>query len=443
MILGLPTLIFSQKDTVPVHFGADTALQEIIVTAFHSRMQWKAVPAAVAVIGDKEMNRYGNTSLVPVFNTVPGVRMEERSPASYRLSLRGSLLRSPFGVRNVKVYWNDIPLTDAGGNTYLNLVDMNGLSSAEIIKGPAASVYGANTGGALLLQSVLNFSDKSTNHFSAGLSVGSFGLFQQQAGWEYTSGKFSTSLQQSHQQSDGYRDQSATRKDVIKWQSAWQLKKQELKFLVFYTDLYYQTPGGITLAQMQQNAKLSRQTAGAIPGSAQQHASIFNKTLFGAVHHEIKLDEHFVLKSFLIGNHTSFTNPFITNYEKRGEANFGAGISLVYQTQNSNTRFQWMNGLEWLHNHSLISDFGNRSGVADTVQFKDDIYARQWFAFSQAQLVVNDRWTFTAGLSLNNQWFQYKRITDPGRAARPRNPGRGRDRSRTPPAIATRGPASA
>ncbi len=412
----LPCLLFSQgMDSTQHHFG-DSVLEGVTVNAFHSRLQWKTVPAAVAVIGTTEMNRYANTSLAPVFNTVPGVRMEERSPVSYRLSLRGSLLRSPFGVRNVKVYWNDIPLTDGGGNTYINLIDMSEITGAEIIKGPVASSYGAGTGGAVLLRSDLPFSDSSQNHFNTGISGGSFGLFQEQAGWQYTNKIFASSLQQDHQQSDGYREQSASRKDVFKWQSALQLKKQQLQFLIFYTDLYYQTPGGITLVQMQLNPKLSRQTAGAIPGSVQQHASIYNKTIFGAVHHEAALNEHFVLKSFLTGNHTSFTNPFITNYEKRGEANFGAGVNLVYQTQTAHSRFQWINGAEWLYNHSLISDFGNRNGVADTVQFKDDIYATQWFAFSQAQFSLNEKWVFTAGISLNNQSYKYKRLTDPNPA---------------------------
>jgi iron complex outermembrane receptor protein len=416
VILAFPCITFSQaKDSVKYDF-IDTIkgikINEVTVEAFYSRVQWKAVPAAVAVVSSQDLNRYANTSLVPVFNVIPGVRMEERSPASYRLSLRGSLLRSPFGVRNVKVYWNDIPLTDAGGNTYLNLVDMNDLTSAEIIKGPAASVYGANTGGAVLLRSGLNYSAQSKDHFSAGLSGGSFGLFQQQAGWEHSGKNFSSSLQQTHQQSDGYREQSATRKDVLKWQSSWQLQKQEFTFLLFYTDLYYQTPGGITLAQLQLNPRLSRQTAGTIPGSIQQHASIYNKTLFGGVHHELKFDEHLSLKSFLTGNHTSFTNPFITNYERRGETNFGAGTTLVYQTQKNDTRFQWLNGVEWLYNHSIISDFGNRAGKADTVQFKDDVFAVQWFAFSQAQLSLKEKWTITAGLSLNNQSFRYKRLTD-------------------------------
>jgi iron complex outermembrane receptor protein len=409
--LVFPVIMFSQgknvlpKDTTDKHIAV---LEEVIVEAFHSRQQWKAIPAAVAVIGSKEMNRYANTSFVPVFNTVPGVRIEERSPASYRLSIRGSLLRSPFGVRNVKVYWNDIPLSDAGGNTYLNLVDLNTLTSAEVIKGPAASVYGAGTGGAVLVRADHGFSI-SKNGFTAGITGGSYGLFNEQLGWQYQSKNFSSSLQQVHQQSDGYRDQSATRKDVLKWQSTLQLKDQQLQFLLFYTDLYYQTPGGITLAQFQLNPKLSRQQAGTIPGSIQQHASIYNKTIFGGVHHAWTMNDHFTLKSFVTGNHTSFTNPFITNYETRGEANFGVGTNLIYKHKN----FQWMNGAEWLHNHSLINDFGNRSGVKDTVQFKDDIYATQWFAFSQAQLLAGEKWVFTAGLSLNNQSFRFKRTTIP------------------------------
>jgi iron complex outermembrane recepter protein len=409
----LPGLLFAQKaDSLHKHFNNDSLLQEVTVQAFQLRLQWKTVPAAVAVISFKEINRYSNVSLVPVLNTVPGVRMEERSPSSFRLSLRGSLLRSPFGVRNVKVYWNDIPLTDGGGNTYINLVEMSQLSGAEIIKGPAASTYGAGTGGAVLLRSDLNFSDSAQHHYNTGLSTGSFGLFGEQAGWEYRSKNFTGSLQQSHQQADGYRNQSASRKDVVKWQAAWQFQKQQLDFLVFYTDIYYQTPGGITLSQMQQDPKLSRQPAGTIPGSAQQQASIYNKTFFGSVHHEVILNDRFVLKSFFVGNHTSFTNPFITNYETRGETNFGAGTSLVYQAQKNNNRFQWINGLEWLTNHSLINDYGNKGGVPDTVQFKDDIHATQWFAFSQAQFSLQGKWVFTAGLSLNNQLFKYKRLTD-------------------------------
>lgn len=413
LMVLFPVLLFSQQDSLGKGFTTDTLLPEVAVQAFQSHLQWKAVPAAIAILGRADLARYGNASLVPVMNTVPGIRVEERSPASYRLSIRGSLLRSPFGVRNVKVYWNEIPLTDGGGNTYLNLVDLNQLSGVEIIKGPAASVYGAGTGGAVLFRSEMGYTAQPMHQFSAGLLGGSYGLFQQQAGWEYSTKHFTSSLQQSHQQSDGYRQQSASRKDNIKWQGSWQGNTQELTWLVWYTDLFYQTPGGITLAQMQQNPELARQPAGALPGAVQQQTAIYNKTILGAVQQEVKLSKQLVWKNFLSLNHTLLANPFITNYEKRGEANIGAGTQLAYSIRKNNTRLQWINGVEWLHNHSLIDNFGNRGGKADTVQFRDDIYAIQWFAFSQAQLSLGEKWVITAGLSLNNQSYRYKRITDP------------------------------
>ncbi|MCH5683602.1 TonB-dependent receptor plug domain-containing protein [Niabella sp. W65] len=73
--------------------------------------------------------------------------MEERSPGSYRINMRGSSLRSPFGVRNVKVYWNDIPLTDPGGNTYFNQLAFNNFNTITLEKSTSSTVYGSGTGG--------------------------------------------------------------------------------------------------------------------------------------------------------------------------------------------------------------------------------------------------------------------------------------------------------
>lgn len=404
----LVNLSFCQLDTLPSFYNTDT-LQSVTVEAFSSRVQWKTVPAAVVIIGRQEMERYAPTSLVPVFNTIPGVRMEERSPASYRLSFRGSLLRSPFGVRNIKVYWNGIPLSDAGGNTYLNLVDMNQLTGSEIIKGPAASVYGAGTGGVLLLKSSLNQPAQPENHFTAGLTAGSYGLFQEQFGWTYTEKSFVSQLQQSHQQSSGYRQQCASRRDIVKWQGSWSDEKQALHWLLFYSDLFYQTPGGITLAQMQSNPRLARQPAGALPGAVQQQASIANKTVFGGLQHTATLGRSLSLRSFLMANTTGFLNPFITNYEKRNENNTGIGTQLEWKGKH----FQWVNGAEWLYNRSLINNYDNNGGTAGNTQFKDDVFANQWFLFSQAQYTPGKRWNITAGFSINNQQYHYRRTTDP------------------------------
>src|SRR5690554_1287767 len=127
-------------------------LQEVTVRAYFVEQPLLRLTTSAGVVGRTALAYQGGTTLLPAINTVPGVRMEERSPGSYRLSLRGSLLRSPFGVRNVKVYLDEIPLTDAGGNTYFNMLDAGSVDGIDILKGPDGSLFGANSGGVVLLR---------------------------------------------------------------------------------------------------------------------------------------------------------------------------------------------------------------------------------------------------------------------------------------------------
>src|SRR4249920_1044039 len=182
-------------------------LNEVIVNAYSSNRSLKQTPVAIGLVGEKDLNRFNNTSLLSSVNTIPGVRMEERSPGSYRFSIRGSTIRSPFGVRDVKFYWNGLPLTDGGGNTYLNLLDFNSVGNMEIIKGPGSSLYGAGTGGVVLLQPAKISTSGTDLQFSA---VGrSYGLLRLEAGGTFVRNKkFRLNGRVSRQQSDGYRQQT-------------------------------------------------------------------------------------------------------------------------------------------------------------------------------------------------------------------------------------------
>src|SRR5688572_8687722 len=71
-------------------------LEEVIVEAYQYGRALQDVPVSIGLLKEKDFERFNTSSLLPVINTVPGVRMEERSPGSYRLSVRGSSLRSPF-----------------------------------------------------------------------------------------------------------------------------------------------------------------------------------------------------------------------------------------------------------------------------------------------------------------------------------------------------------
>src|SRR5687767_6993305 len=147
VLLLIANSSFAQTDTTK-----EVNLDEVVVRAFEQNRRGNA-NAAVRIIEPNNADRTNKLSFLHGFNSVAGVRMEERSPGSYRINIRGSSLRSPFGVRNVKVYWNNIPFTDPGGGTYLNQLSYYNIHSVEVIKGPAGSLYGAGTGGALLINS--------------------------------------------------------------------------------------------------------------------------------------------------------------------------------------------------------------------------------------------------------------------------------------------------
>ncbi len=389
----------------------DSSLREVIVTAFNTNVKWKEAPASIAVISSKELAYYAATSFVPIINNIPGVRMEERSPGSYRLSVRGSLLRSPFGVRNVKVYWNEIPLSDATGNTYVNLLDLQSVDQIEIAKGPSSSSYGAGTGGVFLFKRSLSYNDSIQNHCNVGATFGSFGLNQQQVEWNTSNKKFSSSVQINHLQSDGYREQSSLAKSSIVWQTAIKTVKDNFKTILFYTDLNYGTPGGITLAQMQINPQFARQAAGFFPGAVEQKTSVFNKTIFAGAQHQHQFNDRSFLKSFVSISQTDFQNPFITNYEQRNEININIGMQHAYSFLKKNKQIQWINGFELLLNESRIDNYINRGGIKLDIISKDVVYSKQGFLFSQIKVPLTPKLTITGGFSVNSQLYDYKRLS--------------------------------
>jgi iron complex outermembrane receptor protein len=186
--------------------------------------------------------------------------MEERSPGSYRMNIRGSTLRSPFGVRNVKIYWNDLPLTDPGGNTYLNQLTYYNFNSIEIIKGPGSSLYGSGSGGVMLINGL---PDKWATGADATYIAGSYGLQSINAQVRLGNEDHRNIFSYAHQTSDGYRDHTNMRRDVVNWQTIIKSnEKQELKASILYGDLYYQTPGGLTQSEYNSNPRAARPKAG-------------------------------------------------------------------------------------------------------------------------------------------------------------------------------------
>jgi iron complex outermembrane receptor protein len=391
-----------------------THLQAVTVKGYLSEQPVITVPASVSVLGAAQLKLQPDNSFVSALNTVPGVRAEERSPGSYRLSIRGSLLRSPFGVRDVKIYFDEIPLTDAGGNTYLNSIDIASVPGIEILKGPDGSLFGANSGGVMLLSPVNRNAD--TSYRSIGINTGSYGLFHEKANIQQQFGKNLLSINQSYQAYQGYRQNSNMSRNYIQVADKWNYSgKNELRFLGLYSNLAYETPGGLNLAQFNADPRLARQPTvtpkSTIPGAIQQRIGITTKMYLGGLVNEYHFSDRIRNVLSFFGSHVDFANPFITNYEQRGENTFGFRTYFeLAGLPHENINWKVNLGMEWQQTNSVISNYGNKGGVKDTTQTSDYIHTNQHFIFARYSADIYKRLHLEAALSLNWYGYDFKNI---------------------------------
>lgn len=382
-------------------------LQEVVVKAYLSEQPILRLPSSVSVIDSRQFRNQPGTTLLPALNTVPGLRMEERSPGSYRLSIRGSLLRSPFGIRNIKIYMDDFPLTDAGGNTYLNLIDVESVNSMEILKGPDGSLFGANSGGVILINPADRRADSSAT--SGNVSLGSFNLLHEKVNVQRNLGKHFFQLTQTYQNSDGYRENSALDRHYGLARYNWSYSAgNQVRALAFYSDMNYQTPGGLTQSQYDANPRSARPATAVVPGAIEQHAGIFNKTLFAGLLNESQILKHLRHTIAIFGSHTDFKNPFITNYEVRDEKTTGFRTYLELKGSPGRTVLWKANtGIEWQQTNTDIQNYDNNAGEKGLIQSSDELSARHYFYFAKFSATIFNRVDFEAAASINHYRFEF------------------------------------
>ncbi len=382
-------------------------LQEVVIKAFEQNRKLKEVPAAVNYIGQQTLNRFSPTSVVSAINTTPGVHMEERSPGSYRLSIRGSSLRSPFGVRNVKIYYNDIPYTDPGGNTYLNGLGFYNYHSIEVIKGPGSSLYGAGTGGVMLIEGL---NTNESNGIIGQYTTGSYHL--QNAMAQLTTGNDSNKSQVSfqHLQNDGYRNHSALRKDVFSWNGNYHLNKnQQLKTTFLYSDLFYETPGALTLSEYNADAKAARPATGVFPSSEQSKAAVYQRSFLAGLSFTQYLSTSFKNTTSLYGAYTDFSNPAVRNYGKNKEPHTGGRTVFTFQKKINQALLSFNAGAELQQNFTSVEVYNNKLGNIDSLQSLDEEHTQQAFTFLQSAADWNN-WILTAGASINRMRVNFDRL---------------------------------
>ncbi|MBK7710608.1 MAG: TonB-dependent receptor plug domain-containing protein [Bacteroidales bacterium] len=180
-------------------------LSEVTVTAYHNPEKFMSVAGAVSIVPLDSL-QYGGYNIVSSLAQSPGLIIQEATPGTMKLTLRGIGSRYPYGTKKIKMFFDGIPLYSAEGETYFDDINPEYLSRIEILRGPASSIYGASLGGAVVLYP--KRAGGGPSELSLMSTAGSFGYLKNSLTYSGKEGSNEILISFSDVRSDGYRENS-------------------------------------------------------------------------------------------------------------------------------------------------------------------------------------------------------------------------------------------
>lgn len=125
----------------------ETRLDTISVTASRVERTTQEVPASIAVVDSKRIEDSKMSNIKDEISGIPGVLVESKNGGyDARLIIRGAGQKATYGVREIMVLRDGVPMTDPDSFSRFDFIDTQDIERVEIVKGPG-SLYGAGSAG--------------------------------------------------------------------------------------------------------------------------------------------------------------------------------------------------------------------------------------------------------------------------------------------------------
>lgn len=380
----------------------NVALNEVQVIGFDTNKKLQETAASVALLTGKDFKRTSEVSLQPALNTIPGVQMDQSSLNDARISIRGAGIRSGFGTRNIKMYVNNIPLTEADGFTRIEGLDVSAVGRAEIIKGPASSIYGAGTGGVINFQ--LEKAPYGTSSMEASGLAGSYGLKRLSTTYRIGTDHFNAAITVGNQTYDGYREHNEDERQFFTGSlQFFPSQKQTLTLLLNRSRQESYIPGSLNAEQIAEDPRQ------ASSGNVASQAGRFQTwTRIGAAH------------SYNFSDYVENTTSLYTSFYDLDHPLSFAYIRQPYQSYGGRTRFVFDPGItvlptkftiggEFLNGRTDAKRFVNDEGQEGALILNQEQDNTQYSLFYQSETLLGSKTTLTLGLSVNKVRYE---VTD-------------------------------
>lgn len=388
-------------------------LEPVVVSASRSAQRRFDAPAAIDAV---EVDPFRSTSplvnLSELLSAVPGLQLRQREnyAQDLQLSVRGFGTRSTFGVRGVRILIDGIPATMPDGQGQASSASLNSASRIEVLRGPAAQLYGNAAGG--VVQVFTRDPPVTPAAAYAGVTLGAGADGQRQLGLSAGGGSQTLGglIDVTRYETDGYRDHSAARRTQLNAKVVARPASDTTVtgVLNLFDQPLAQDPLGLTHAAFAQNPRQSIAAASLFDTRktvTQQQAGLVVEhrlTQSDSLHARLYGGTRQVFQTLAFSGAAVTSSGGVVDLD-RGYG--GIGLQWRHDTQWNGLPLRWVAGVEADTLREKRRGFVNNNGVAGALRRDEDDSARNLDLFAQLSWNLSAHWQAQAGLRTSRVRF--------------------------------------
>lgn len=250
MIRSLPTSLFAAISLTGVAWAeAPEPVETLEVTTTRITAPWIASPTGIGVVEAEALTGEPGLALDEALERIPGLYPQSTYNLNQglRLSIRGFGSRAAFGVRGIRVYVDDVPLTMPDGQTDLDALDLALLERVEVLRGPSSALYGNGAGGVVSVTT----RDQPVGQFGrVDATVGELGERRLRGELGGATDTVSGLVSVAHRELDGHRDNMAADSLIGSGRVTAQLGPGILAVSLATLDIDAEDPAALTRAEL-------------------------------------------------------------------------------------------------------------------------------------------------------------------------------------------------
>ena len=232
--------------------------EDVVVTASRLSIPLKEISFATSVVGQEILSTMPRSvSIDEALKFVPGVKIDNQSNGDrLHLSIRGIGILTERGIRGIKIIQDGIPINDPTGFApdFFD-IDMADVQRIEVLRGPAASLYGGSSSGGII--NVITKNSPDTPLFGeAGGVYGSNNFWKSYGQFGGNVNDVNYRISFGRTMGDGFRIHTHFWGDNV-YAKATYIPNSNIKLtpILEYINYYHENPEGITLQQYNEDPK--------------------------------------------------------------------------------------------------------------------------------------------------------------------------------------------